>query len=66
MPMPRFAIYVRTEDGSVRRHHETAHYLPGFLDHPYVHEEQLVGWPESTVYWAEETGPTMGLAPVNC
>ncbi|PTR17633.1 hypothetical protein C8R31_101800 [Nitrosospira sp. Nsp2] len=63
--MPRFAIYVRTEDGTIWRHHEIAHQLPGFLDHPYVHEEALVGWPEAKVLWAEETGPTMGLAPVD-
>ena len=63
--MPAFAIYVRTEEGLVRRHREMAHYLPGFLDHPYVHEEQLIDWPESKVFWAEETGPTMGLAPVD-
>ena len=34
----------------------------GSLD-PYVHEESLVGWPESKVFWAKETGPSVGVAP---
>ena len=63
--MAAFAIYVRAENGLVRRHHEMAHYWPQFLDYPFVHEEQLVDRPESKVFWAEATGPTMGLAPVD-
>lgn len=32
-------------------------------DDPCVHEEPLVGWPESRVFWAKETGPSLGIAP---
>jgi hypothetical protein len=30
---------------------------------PYIHEELLVGWPESKVFWAKKTGPSVGIAP---
>ena len=32
---------------------------------PYVHEESLVGFPESTVLWVTRTGPSVGIAPLS-
>lgn len=32
---------------------------------PYVHEEELVGFPESVVLWETATGPSVGIAPIN-
>jgi hypothetical protein len=29
-----------------------------------VYEEQLTGFPESKVFWAAHTGPSLGIAPV--
>ena len=31
---------------------------------PYVHEEPLVGFPESMVLWATSMGPCVGIAPL--
>jgi hypothetical protein len=31
---------------------------------PDTHEESLVGWPESKVFWVKKTGASIGVAPV--
>jgi hypothetical protein len=30
----------------------------------YKHEEQITGFPESTVFWASNEGSTVGVAPL--
>ena len=30
----------------------------------YAHEERLSGWPERRVFWTDETGPSIGAAPI--
>lgn len=31
----------------------------------YAHEERLMGWPERRVFWVDETGPSIGAAPLS-
>lgn len=63
--MTKYVPYVRTPEGYVER---KSFAVFNFFDDslaPYVHEEPLVGWPESKVYWASPVGPSVGLAPLN-
>lgn len=69
--MFEYAVYVRTEEGYVKRMDNVISHLPydpqgpyGSLS-PYVHEEELVGFPESVVLWKNSTGPSVGIAPIN-
>jgi len=66
-----YAVYVRTEEGYIGRMDNVISNLPydprgvyGSLS-PYVHEEELVGFPESVVLWENSTGPSVGIAPIN-
>ena len=63
--MSNYVTYLRTREGSIER-------LPNAITtqldnslHPYDYEEALVGWPESKVYWANDRGPAVGLAPMD-
>jgi hypothetical protein len=60
--MTVYAIYTRTEKGSIQRDHLMFDWN-GPLG-PYVHEVPLTGWPESKVYWIYEKGYSKGLAPI--
>lgn len=60
--MTIYAIYTRTEKGSVQRDHSLFQW-DGPLG-PYVHEVPLVGWPEAKVFWIYEKGHSSGLAPI--
>jgi hypothetical protein len=63
--MSKYVTYIRTEEGNIERKPEAiVSHSDTSLD-PYFHEEQLVGWPESKVYWASDVGPSVGLAPLN-
>ena len=69
--MFEYAVYVRTEEGYIERMNNVISNLPydprgsyGSLS-PYVHEEALVGFPESVVLWKNSTGPSVGIAPIN-
>ncbi|MDE2365753.1 MAG: hypothetical protein KGM95_02340 [Betaproteobacteria bacterium] len=64
------AIYIRTQEGHIKRLENIVSGFPnsmqvhyGSLSH-YVHEERLVGFPESIVLWANSTGPSVGIAPL--
>ncbi len=66
-----YAVYVRTEEGYIKRMDNVISNLPydpqgtyGSLS-PYVHEEELVGFPESVVLWKNSRGPSIGIAPIN-
>lgn len=64
MHMRKFVPYVRTAEGYIERISYAIFNSPhDFLD-PYVHEEPLVGWPESRVFWAKDAGPSVGIAPL--
>jgi hypothetical protein len=63
--MAKYVPYVRTPEGYVERKSYAVFNSSDISLSPYVHEEPLVGWPESKVYWASEAGPSVGLAPLN-
>ncbi|SFH25295.1 hypothetical protein SAMN05216299_10415 [Nitrosospira sp. Nsp14] len=69
--MPSYAVYIRTKEGHVERMKNVVSHLPHIArsspgtSNPYVHEEPLVGFPESTVLWAARTGPSVGIAPLS-
>lgn len=68
--MSQFAVYARTKEGHIYRMKNVISGFPhvaqasyGSLA-PYVHEEPLVGFPESIVLWAASMGPCVGIAPL--
>ena len=67
--MARYVPYVRSQEGYIERSAYAIFNVPdGSSDScltAYVHEEQLVGWPESKVYWAAKVGPSVGIAPLD-
>ena len=67
--MAKYVPYVRTEHGYIERRSYAVFNSPDSSSSscvaPYIHEEQLVGWPESKVYWAAKAGPSVGLAPLD-
>ena len=75
--MRKYVPYIRTAEGYIERIsyaiYNCYNCSDGSLDPsncsdyflaPYAHEEPLVGWPESKVYWAKNDGPSVGIAPV--
>jgi hypothetical protein len=69
--MFRYAVYIRTKEGYITRMDNVISNLAydprgtyGSLA-PYVHEEELVGFPESVVLWENSTGPSVGIAPIH-
>ncbi|SET65320.1 hypothetical protein SAMN05216412_11171 [Nitrosospira multiformis] len=69
--MFEYAVYIRTKEGYITRMDNVISNLAydpretyGSLA-PYVHEEELVGFPESVVLWENSTGPSVGIAPIN-
>ena len=63
--MAKYVPYIRTKEGYIERKSYAIFNASESCVVPYVHEESLVGWPESKVYWAREAGPSVGLAPLN-
>ena len=75
--MLSYVLYLRTDEGQVERlpdrvykcFHCSASAPNPFSCrddclHQYVHEEQLIGWPEPKVFWEKKTGSSIGIAPV--
>ncbi|KIO48437.1 hypothetical protein [Nitrosospira sp. NpAV] len=63
--MSKYVTYIRTDEGIIERKPAAiVTHSDESLD-PYTHEEPLVGWPESRVYWANKVGPSVGIAPLN-
>ena len=60
--MTIYAIYTRTAKGNIQRDHRLFEWN-GPLG-PYMHEEPLVGWFESKVFWIHQAGHSSGLAPI--
>ncbi|ARO88212.2 hypothetical protein EBAPG3_010705 [Nitrosospira lacus] len=62
--MTEYVLYIRSKTGAIERKSS----YPIFWCYewllPYAHEEPLIGWPESKVFWAREIGPSVGIAPV--
>jgi hypothetical protein len=67
--MAKYIPYVRTEQGYIERSSYAIFNSPGSSSSscvaPYIHEEQLVGWPESKVYWAAKVGPWVWLPSIS-
>ncbi|MEO5655747.1 MAG: hypothetical protein ABIR00_07180 [Nitrosospira sp.] len=63
--MAKYVPYVRTKEGYIERKSYAVFNASDNCLAPYVHEESLIGWPESKVYWASQAGPSVGLAPLN-
>ncbi len=62
--MPKYVPYVRTQEGYIER---ISFAIFNSSDgHPplYTYEQPVSGWPESKVFWAHETGPSVGIAPI--
>ena len=63
--MGKYITYPRTPDGNIERQPDAiVMHSDASLD-PYMYEEALVGWPERKVYWANDRGPSVGLAPLS-
>jgi len=63
--MGKYITYLRTPDGNIERQPDAIiTHSDDSLD-PYMYEENLVGWPEPKVYWANDRGPSVGLAPLS-
>lgn len=62
--MAEYVVYMRQQDGRIERvDYAFANYPDGPVQF-YVHEEQLTGFPESKVFWAAHSGPSLGIAPL--
>ena len=62
--MKRLVPYIRTADGAIQRLSDRIYDSCGDSLELYVHTQNLVGWPEPRVFWAKETGPSLGVAPM--
>jgi hypothetical protein len=62
--MGQLIPYIRTADGHIQRAANAIYNSPDDVLEPYVHEERLVGWAESKVFWAKESGASIGVAPI--
>ncbi|SCX77147.1 hypothetical protein SAMN05216308_10193 [Nitrosospira sp. Nsp13] len=68
MPSPssqKHIVYLRAADGTIERMPAAIYNAEADSKGPYLYEEALVGWPEPRVYWAKETGPSTGIAPLS-
>jgi len=63
--MCQFVPYMRAADGHIERISFAIYNCPHDVLEPYVHEEHLVDWPESTVFWAKKSGACIGVAPMS-
>ncbi len=61
--MTTYVLYTRTEAGAIERKDYAVFHYSGTLV-PDTHEESLVGWPESKVFWVKKTGASIGVAPL--
>lgn len=61
--MGELVPYIRNADGSIVRVSDGIYQSSSKQMDPYLFEEQLTGWPESKVYWAKQSGPSLGVAP---
>jgi hypothetical protein len=75
--MLKYVLYSRTAEGHIERLIDRIYKCPYCAANEpnpfscpvpsincYVHEEQLIGWPEPKVFWEKKTGPSIGIAPL--
>ncbi len=56
-------FYLRDTDGHIER---MENFVPAPLNNllgTYQYEERLINFPEATVFWADEHGSSVGIAP---
>lgn len=69
--MFEYAVYIRTTRGYIERTNKVIFNPPRDPQEthrslaPYIHEEELIGFPESVVFWDNKTGLSVGIAPIN-
>ncbi len=54
--MTEYMLYIRNKAGTIERKSSQPIFWCYEWLVPYVHEELLIGWPESKVFWAKEIG----------
>jgi hypothetical protein len=60
----RYAIYTRTAKGVIERvSYAVSIYRKG-SETVYIHKELLSDFPEPVVFWASNTGASVGIAPL--
>ena len=62
--MTKYITYIRTSDGSIERKPECVVTHPDDSPDPYFFKDTLSGFPENTVFWASNAGPSVGIAPI--
>jgi hypothetical protein len=62
--MAKFIYYLRNRQGGIERLDTVMAIAPDGLLADYRHEEQVTGFPESTVFWARDEGSSLGVAPL--
>jgi hypothetical protein len=62
--MNQLVPYIRAADGAIQRISDGIYVGSSEFLEPYVYKQTLVGWPEPRVFWAKETGPSLGIAPL--
>ncbi|PTR05371.1 hypothetical protein C8R32_12335 [Nitrosospira sp. Nsp5] len=64
--MPKYVFYLRAQEGNIERLGNIIVNRPdGALLGSYEHEEPLIDFPETIVFWASKVGPSMGIAPLD-
>ena len=61
--MTTYVPYIRTIEGTIERNNLVSLRWHATLGSCW-HEETLIGWPESKVFWEHEEGYSVGLAPL--
>jgi hypothetical protein len=61
--MAKCVTYIRDVEGKIERKPNAITSCPDDNMDPYFFEEPLVGFPETKVYWANQVGPSVGIAP---
>lgn len=59
----KYVLYTRNETGIIERK-GFATFLYYWSQVPHMHEEVLIGWPEQNVFWANDEGASIGIAPM--
>jgi hypothetical protein len=60
----RYAIYTRTKDGVIERVSYAVSIYHKGSETSYIYKELLSGFPEPVVFWASNTGASVGIAPM--
>ncbi len=62
--MGEYVFYMRTDEGHLERLGNMIVIGHNSLLGSYEYEEALVNFPEFTVFWANEQGSSVGIAPI--